>query len=73
MIIFDDLSLQTRSDVPFGDWTALPGSPGKARYVVDDGGELASKILDIRVFEPVEDGEGNLIDVVPATGGDGNE
>ncbi|MCL2634969.1 MAG: hypothetical protein FWD34_10735 [Oscillospiraceae bacterium] len=60
MIIFDDLSLQTRSDVPNSDWTG-----GLAKYVVDDNSDLARKIFSFPAFEPVEDENGNLIDVIP--------
>jgi len=59
MIIFNDLSLQTRSDIPNADWTN-----GQAKYVVDDNSELAEKILSCLNFEPVEDSDGKLIDVV---------
>ena len=59
MIIFDDLSIQTRSDVPDSDWTG-----GGAKYVVDDNSELAKRILSYAAFEPIEDDDGNLTDVI---------
>lgn len=61
MIIFKDLTIQTRSDKPNSDWTNL------AKYVVDDNSYLANKIINECPygFTPVEDGEGNLIDVTP--------
>ena len=66
MIIFNDLSLQTRSDVPNADWTG-----GQAKYVIDDNSELFIKILSCTAFEPVEDDNGNLIDVIKV--GEDNE
>jgi len=57
MIIFDDLSFQTRSDMPNTLWD------DNAKWVVDDNSELADKILGCDKFEPIEDGDGNLIDV----------
>ena len=35
------------------------------KWVVKDGSELAGKILSNRYWEPVEDENGNLIDIVP--------
>lgn len=59
MIIFNDMTYLTRSDLPNEDWT------GQAKYVVADGSELANKILEIFPFTPIEDDKGNLIDVEP--------
>jgi hypothetical protein len=59
MIIFDDLSLQTRSDVPNSDWTN-----GEAKYVVDCNSPLAERILSVPKFEPIEDDNGGLVDIV---------
>lgn len=60
MVIFNDLSYMTRSDMPDSDWT------GEAKYVVEDGSNLANKILScINGFTAVEDESGNLIDVIP--------
>jgi hypothetical protein len=61
MIILDDFNAQTRSDVPNEDWTN-----GKAKYVVEDDTPLADKIMaHAPNFEPVEDENGNLIDIIP--------
>jgi len=60
MRIFDNLSLQTKSDKPNEDWTH-----GEAKYIVDDYSPLAQKILECTQFEPVENDEGELIDVIP--------
>lgn len=60
MIIFEDLSIQTRSDKPNTDWTN-----GQAKYVVADGSALATKILTCApYFTPIEDENGNLIDII---------
>lgn len=59
MVIFDNLGFQTRSDVPNSDWTGI------GRYVVEDGSPLYKKILRCESFEPVEDDEGKLVDVIP--------
>jgi len=60
MIIFKNLSWQTRSDKPFEDWT------GDAKYIIDDNSELAQKIIDCKYgFTIIEDDEGNLIDIIP--------
>lgn len=60
MIIFENLSYITRSDMPDSDLT------GEAKYIVEDGTDLANKILSCaNGFTPVEDNDGNLIDVVP--------
>lgn len=58
MIIFDNLTWQTRSDKPDSDWTN-----GNAKYVVCDGSELAYKIMNTPAWDAVEDDEGNLIDI----------
>lgn len=59
MIIFDNLTFITRSDMPDSDWT------DSARYIVPDNSELANKILQYPVFEPIENDEGELVDIVP--------
>ena len=60
MVIFKDFVIQTRSDVPNADWTN-----GEARYVVEDGSPLYEKILSCLTFEPIEDENGKLIDIIP--------
>ncbi|MCL1831714.1 MAG: hypothetical protein FWG45_02235 [Oscillospiraceae bacterium] len=75
MIIFEDLSIQTRSDVPNEDWTC-----GMAKYVVDDYSPLAEKILNAEHgWKPVTEGDA-LVDVeilrgdaVESKGGGGDE
>ena len=59
MIIFDDLSIQTRDDMPNTLWDDT------AKWLVDDNSELAKKILGCEAFETVEDSDGNLIDILP--------
>lgn len=61
MIIDSEGLYHTRSDKPNEDWT------GKAKYVIDDNSELAQKIINecSYGFTPVEDNDGNLIDVMP--------
>ena len=60
MVIFDDLNYITCSDNPNGDWTN-----GQARYVVDDNSELCARIMRSPAFEPVEDDDGGLVDIIP--------
>lgn len=63
MIIFQNLGLMTHSDMPNTDWTE-----GEARYTIDDNAELAEKVkAHSPFFKPVEDSDGNLIDIIPLT------
>jgi hypothetical protein len=78
MIIFDDFTLQTRSDFPNGNWligcSDWSGPP--VRYVVDDYSPLADKIMSAEFgWEPIEDEFGTLIDVtlLAAKGGTNHE
>lgn len=57
MIVFKNLSWQTRSDKPNEDWTE------QAKWVVPDGSPLAAKIMSTPRWTPVEDEHGNLIDI----------
>ena len=61
MIVNNDLSWHVCSMYPNLDWTK------SAKYIVDDNSDLANKILNECPygFTPVEDSEGNLIDVKP--------
>jgi hypothetical protein len=60
MVIFKDLTFQTRSDVPNRDWTG-----GEARFVVADNSALADKIMAATFgFEPIVGDAGELVDVV---------
>ncbi len=60
MIIFNDLTWLTRSDMPSEDWT------GKAKYVLPDGSELANKIISAKYgFEIIEEKDGSIIDIQP--------
>ena len=64
MIVFEDGSCQTNSCNP--DSNFLEGFDcEQPKWVVKDGSELAGKILSNRYWEPVEDENGNLIDIVP--------
>ena len=63
MIILNDLNIQTRSDKPNEDWTN-----GQAKYVVSDDSALANKISTCApYFNPIEDKNGNLTDVIIET------
>ncbi len=64
MIVFEDGSCQTNSCNP--DSNFLEGFDcEQPKWVVKDGSELAGKIFSNRYWEPVEDENGNLIDIVP--------
>lgn len=63
MIIFEDGSCRINPCNP--DSNFLEGFDCKQpKWVVDDGSELAGKILSAPSWEPVEDENGNLIDIV---------
>jgi hypothetical protein len=52
MVIFEDLSFQSRSDKPDSDWT------GMAKYVVADDSPIVEKIASAQWgWKPVEDPE----------------
>ncbi len=59
MILDNKLNWQKYSEYPNTDWT------GEAKYIVDDSSELANKIMVNPLFEPIEDENGNLIDIKP--------
>jgi len=61
MILDNNLNWHKNSAFPNSDWT------NSAKYIVDDNSELANKIINNcpHGFTPVEDKDGNLIDVTP--------
>lgn len=59
MILDNNLNWQKNSAFPSSDWTNL------AKYIVDDNSDLAQKIMANPLFEPIEDENGNLIDIEP--------
>lgn len=61
MILDNNLNWQKNSAFPNSDWTK------SAKYIVEDNSDLANKIINSCPygFIPVEDKEGNLIDVSP--------
>ena len=62
MIIFEDGTYQMTNGHP--DDNYLAGIDCKQpKWVVDDNSELARKILSTSYWEPVEDENGNLIDI----------
>ena len=64
MIVFEDGSCQTNSCNPDSNFLENFDCE-QPKWVVKDGSELAVKILSNRYWEPVEDENGNLIDIVP--------
>lgn len=64
MIVFEDGSCQTNSCNPDSNFLESFDCE-QPKWVVKDGSELAGKILLNRYWEPVEDENGNLIDIVP--------
>lgn len=64
MIIFEDHSYQITTGSPEENYLAGLDCE-QPKWVVKDGSELAGKILSNRYWEPVEDENGNLIDIVP--------
>ncbi len=64
MLIFENRGWQTSSDYP--DTNYLEGTEEiQPRWVVHDNSEVAAKIMSTLCWEPVEDENGRLIDVVP--------
>lgn len=62
MIVYENKGIETRSDVPNEDFSI----DKIAKYIVEDGTELAEKILlTAPYFEPVLDDKGKLIDITP--------
>ena len=60
MIVFENLTIMTRSDKPNEDWTN-----GEAKYVVEDDTELAAKIIEAApYFKPIVK-KGVLVDIKP--------
>lgn len=61
MIIDINGNIHSNSMFPNTDWT------GEAKYVIDDNSELANKIVNDCPYgyTPIEDGNGNLIDITP--------
>ncbi len=64
MIVFENGGWQMNSDYP--DTNYLEGTnEHKPKWVVHDNSEVAAKIMSTLCWEPVEDENGRLIDVVP--------
>ena len=64
MIIFENRSWQTSSVSP--DTNYLEGIDcEQPKWVVPDNSELAGKIMSTPFWEPVEDEDGNLMDITP--------
>lgn len=65
MIIFNDHTWQTSSK--YSNTNYLRGVEGvtQPQWVVPDNTELANKIISTFYWEPVEDDNGNLIDITP--------
>ena len=57
MIIFPNLTWQTRSDEPNEDWTE------QAKWVISDSSPLAAKIMATPQWTAVESENGELIDI----------
>lgn len=60
MIVYKDKNYETRADKPNENWTA------KDVYVVEDGSELANKIIASYPYYEFVLSDGELIDIAPA-------
>ena len=65
MIIFEDGTYQMTNGHPNENYLAELDCK-QPKWVVDDNSELARKILSATYWEPVEDENGNLIDITVA-------
>lgn len=64
MIIFENKSWQTDTSNPDGNY--LEGIDcEQPKWVIPDGSELAGKIMSMPYWKPVEDKEGQLVDIIP--------
>ncbi len=65
MLIFKDHSWQKNSN--YTDINYLADIPGaeQPKWVIPDNSELANKIMSTPYWEPVEDENGRLVDIVP--------
>lgn len=64
MIIFEDKTWQTDTANPNGNY--LSGIDcEQPKWIVPDGSELALKIMSTPCWNPIEDEDGNLIDIIP--------
>ena len=65
MIIFNDHTWQTSSKYPNTNYLRGVEGVTQPQWVVPDNTELANKIISTFYWEPVEDDNGNLIDIIP--------
>lgn len=63
MVIFDDRNYQTSSEHPDTNFIH-PEDERQPKWVVSDDSELAESIKNAYDWQPVEDSEGNLIDII---------
>ncbi|MDE6578916.1 MAG: hypothetical protein K2K41_00075 [Ruminiclostridium sp.] len=65
MIVFENRTWQINSAAP--DTNYLEGLDcEQPKWIVSDDSELASKIRSVPYWDPVEDENGGLIDIIPA-------
>lgn len=64
MIIFENHTYQIKSGCPNENYLEELDCE-QPKWVVDDNSELAGKILSAACWEPVEDENGALIDIIP--------
>ena len=62
MVIFDDRNYQTSSEFP--DTNFIHPDERQPKWIVSDDSELAERIKNAYDWQPVEDSEGNLIDII---------
>ncbi len=64
MLIFENHNWQMQGAFPDTDYTEGTAS-NHPKWVVDDNSELAEKIRQTSAWEPVEDENGRLTDIIP--------
>lgn len=64
MIIFENRGWQTNSDYPDTNYLKNTNET-QPKWVVHDNSDVAAKVMSHSHWNPVEDKDGNLIDIIP--------
>lgn len=65
MIIFEDGTVQTNATFPDTNYLENIEGVEQPKWVIPDNSELARKIMSTPYWKPVEDEEGQLVDIIP--------
>lgn len=65
MIIFKDGTVQTNAAFPDINYLENIEGAEQPKWIIPDNSELAGKIMSTPYWEPVEDEEGQLVDIIP--------